>query len=215
MEHRLTNLPKCEPLWRSYKHSPLLSRIKNENGTSVSGLLRGTAMLTTETDIIAAWPPATDWPALAQRAVAAALAETPHGALADAAPLVEVAVRLTDDGEVQALNRDYRGKDKPTNVLSFPQYAPDDFAMLGNTDDGEILLGDIVLALESCAREAADKGVALADHAAHLMVHGTLHLLGYDHLDDASAAAMEGLETKALAKLGIADPYADGQILPE
>lgn len=172
-------------------------------------------MLTTETDIIAAWPPATDWPALAQRAVAAALAETPHGALADAAPLVEVAVRLTDDGEVQALNRDYRGKDKPTNVLSFPQYAPDDFAMLGNTDDGEILLGDIVLALESCAREAADKGVALADHAAHLMVHGTLHLLGYDHLDDASAAAMEGLETKALAKLGIADPYADGQILPE
>jgi probable rRNA maturation factor len=172
-------------------------------------------MLTAETDIIAAWPPATDWSALARRAAAAALAETPHARLANAAPLVEVAVRLTNDAEVQGLNRDYRGKDKPTNVLSFPQYDADDFAMLGNTDDGEILLGDIVLALETCAREAAAKGIALADHAAHLIAHGMLHLLGYDHQDDASAAAMEGLETKALAKLGIADPYADGQILPE
>jgi probable rRNA maturation factor len=171
-------------------------------------------VLTTETDTVAAWP-AADWTALAQRAVGAALAQTPHAPLADSAPLVEVGVRLTDDAEVQALNRDYRGKDKPTNVLSFPQFEPDDFAMLANTDDGEILLGDIVLALETCTREAADRGIAVADHAAHLIVHGTLHLLGYDHLDDASGDAMEAMETKALAKLGIADPYAHGQILPE
>ncbi len=164
-------------------------------------------MLTAETDIAAAWP-AADWPALAQRAVAAAVEQTPHAALAMAAPLVEVAVRLSDDAEVQALNRDYRGKDRPTNVLSFPQYDQQDFAMLANTDDGEILLGDIVLALETCTREAAAKGVSLADHAAHLMVHGTLHLLGYDHLDDVSGDAMEAMETKALAKLGLADPYA-------
>jgi probable rRNA maturation factor len=173
------------------------------------------AMLVAETDMMLPWPAGADWPALAQRAVTAAMAQTPHAGLADAAPLVEVAVRMTDDAEVQALNRDYRGKDKPTNVLSFPQYGPDDFVMLSNSDDGEILLGDIVLALETCAREAADKGIAVADHAAHLMVHGMLHLLGYDHLDDASGDAMEALETKALASMGLADPYVQGQTLPE
>jgi probable rRNA maturation factor len=172
-------------------------------------------MLAAETDMTLPWPAGTDWPVLAQRAVAAALNQTPHAALADAAPLVEVAIRMTDDAEVQALNRDYRGKDKPTNVLSFPQYYPGDFAVLTNTDDGEILLGDIVLALETCMREADDKGIAVADHAAHLIVHGMLHLLGYDHLDDASGDAMEALETKALASMGLADPYADGQTLPE
>lgn len=172
-------------------------------------------MLGVETDLVAAWDRGTDWPALAQRAVAAALAQTPHAPLADAAPLVEVSLRLTDDAEVQALNRDYRGKDRPTNVLSFPQYDPTDFVMLANTDDGEILLGDIVLALETCTREAATRGIAVADHAAHLIVHGTLHLLGYDHQDDASGDAMEALETKALATLGLADPYADHSHLPE
>lgn len=171
-------------------------------------------MLSTETDIAADWPDA-DWPTLAQRAVAAALAQTPHAPLADAAPLVEIGVRLTNDAEVQTLNRAYRGQDKPTNVLSFPQYGPNDFAMLSNSDDGEILLGDIVLALETCTREAAERGLSVADHAAHLIVHGTLHLLGYDHQDDASGDAMETLETKALASLGLADPYADGQILPD
>ncbi|NJS15279.1 MAG: rRNA maturation RNase YbeY [Sphingopyxis sp.] len=172
-------------------------------------------MLAVETDSVSRWPAGTDWPVLAQRAVAAALAETPHAPLADAAPLVEIGVRLTDDAEVQALNRDYRGKDKPTNVLSFPQYDPADFVMLADTDDGEILVGDIVLALETCTGEAAERGIAVADHAAHLIVHGTLHLLGYDHLDDASGDAMEALETKALATLGIADPYVDHQTLPE
>ena len=80
---------------------------------------------------------------------------------------------------------------------------------LANSDDGEILLGDIVLARETCAREAAEKNVSLADHATHLIVHGALHLVGYDHMDDAAAAAMEALEVKALASLGIANPYAD------
>jgi probable rRNA maturation factor len=172
-------------------------------------------MLQVETDCVAAWDAATNWSDLAQRAVSAALAQTPHAPLAAAAPLVEVAVRLTDDAEIQRLNRDYRGKDKPTNVLSFPQYDPGDFVMLGNTDDGEILLGDIVLARETCAREAATRGITVADHAAHLIVHGALHLLGYDHQDDASGDAMEALETKALATLGLADPYADHSHLPE
>ena len=166
-------------------------------------------MLSVETHAATPWPDALDWDARAADAVAAALALTPYASLADAAPLVEVSVRLTDDAEVHALNRDFRGKDKPTNVLSFPQVQDDLLDTLANSDDGEILLGDIVLARETCAREAAEKGISLTDHATHLIVHGTLHLVGYDHMDDASAAAMEALEVKALASLGLANPYAD------
>ncbi|ABF53868.1 rRNA maturation RNase YbeY [Sphingopyxis alaskensis] len=166
-------------------------------------------MLSVETHAAAPWPDALDWAARAAEAVAAAFAITPFAALADAAPLVEVAVRLTDDAEVHTLNRDFRGRDKPTNVLSFPQVQNDLLESLANSDDGEILLGDIVLARETCAREADEKGVSLAAHATHLIVHGALHLVGYDHMDDVSAAAMEALEVKALASLGIANPYAD------
>src|SRR5690606_12136364 len=97
---------------------------------------------------------------------------------------------------------------RPTNVLSFPQVQADLLDTLSNSDDGEILLGDIVLARETCTREAAEKAVSVADHATHLIVHGTLHLVGYDHLDDPAADAMEALEVKALASLGIANPYA-------
>lgn len=166
-------------------------------------------MLSVETHEAQPWPDALDWEVRAGEAAAAALALTPYAALADAAPLVEIAVRLTDDAEVHALNRDFRGKDKPTNVLSFPQVQEDLLMTLSNSDDGEILLGDIVLARETCAREAGEKGISLADHATHLIVHGTLHLVGYDHMDEAEAAAMEALEVKALASLGIANPYAD------
>lgn len=166
-------------------------------------------MLSVETWQAQPWPDTLDWDARAGEAAAAALALTPFASLADAAPLVEIAVRLTDDAEVHALNRDFRGKDKPTNVLSFQQVQGDLLESLSNSDDGEILLGDIVLARETCAREAEEKGVPLADHATHLIVHGTLHLVGYDHMDDASATAMEAIEVKALASLGLANPYAD------
>jgi len=166
-------------------------------------------MLIVETHEAQPWPKALDWEARAGDAVAAALALTPYASLADAAPMVEVAIRLTDDAEVHALNRDFRGKDKPTNVLSFPQVQPDLLETMSNSDDGEILLGDIVLARETCAREAEEKGISLENHATHLIVHGMLHLVGYDHMDDASAAAMEAMEVKALASLGIANPYAD------
>ena len=98
--------------------------------------------------------------------------------------------------------------DKPTNVLSFPMA---DEHELGTANDGgpELMLGDIILAKGICEAEAADKGLPLESHAAHLMVHGTLHLLGYDHMDDDSAADMEAREVRALARLGIADPYGD------
>lgn len=165
-------------------------------------------MLSVETHAVTPWPDALDWEVRAGEAVAAALALTPYAALANAAPLVEVAVRLTDDAEVQTLNRDFRGKDKPTNVLSFPMVQADLLESLSNSDDGEVLLGDIVLADGVVAREAAERGITITDHATHLIIHGLLHLVGYDHEHDAEAEAMEEMERRALASLGIANPYA-------
>lgn len=164
-------------------------------------------MLLTETDVTSPlWPPA-DWAALATAAVEAAVAVTPH-MFAAADFTVEASVRLTDDAEVRTLNRQFRHKDKPTNVLSFPMIEQDGFDALANTDDGEVLLGDLVLAAETCAREATEKGWPLAHHVQHLIVHGTLHLLGYDHeTNDIDADAMETLEREACARLGLADPY--------
>ena len=167
-------------------------------------------MLLVETAVAApGWGDDTDWAGLASRACAAALAETPHAGLERAGYAVEVSVRLTDNAEVRGLNRQYRGKDAATNVLSFPMVQPDLIEALSAGDDGETLLGDIVLAWETVVAEAADKALNPADHAAHLIVHGLLHLLGYDHGDDIAATRMEAIETAALARLGLADPYAD------
>jgi probable rRNA maturation factor len=154
-------------------------------------------------------PTGGDWDALATRAARAAIARTPHGALDTAEVIVEVSIRLTGDAEVQDLNHRYRGKDKPTNVLSFPMVQPDLLATVSqNSDDGELLLGDIVLAHGVCAAEARERGIALETHATHLIAHGMLHLLGYDHMTDDEAEAMEAIERDALASLGIADPYS-------
>ncbi len=155
------------------------------------------------------WGDAVDWQALCDAALAAALAQTPYAALATGDRTVEVAVELADDVTVHALNRQWRGKDAPTNVLSFPQLAGDDLTMLGQrTGAGpEILLGDIILAQETCAREAADKAVPVGVHASHLIIHGLLHLLGYDHVVDAAAEDMEAREIRAMAALGHANPY--------
>ncbi|HXI87969.1 MAG TPA: rRNA maturation RNase YbeY [Parvularculaceae bacterium] len=108
----------------------------------------------------------------------------------------EVALLLTDDAAVRALNKRFRGKDEPTNVLSFPSGAP-----------APGFLGDIALAYETCAREAEGKTARLADHAAHLIAHGLLHLVGYDHMEDRDAVLMEGLETAILDAVGVCDPY--------
>ena len=155
------------------------------------------------------WPDdESGWAALAGRAARAAIEQTPHGALIDTPAVIEISVRLTSDAEVQTLNRQYRDKDRPTNVLSFPMVQPDLIETVSqNSDDGEVLLGDIVLAHGVCTTEAAERGVSVADHATHLIVHGTLHLLGYDHDVDQAGDAMEAIERTALAGLGIADPY--------
>ena len=154
-------------------------------------------MIGVETDVSGDWDSRIDWPALARSAVHAAVAHSRHPGLSDS----EVSVKFTSDEEVRALNAQWRGKDKPTNVLSFPMAEEAELA-------GAQLLGDIVLAHGVCAAEAADKNVPIETHAAHLVVHGTLHLLGYDHeTGDADAEEMEEVERRALAAIGIADPY--------
>ena len=149
-----------------------------------------------------------DWETLADRACRAALARTAQAGWATSDALIEVSVRLTSDDEVHALNRDYRQKDKPTNVLSFPMVQPDLLASVAsNSDDGEVLLGDIVLAHGVCVAEAAERAVTVEAHAQHLIVHGMLHLLGHDHMNDAEAEAMEAIEQDAMSALGLHDPY--------
>ena len=156
----------------------------------------------------AEWDSSTSWEALAEAAAQAAIAESRFPELNDAARPVELSVRLTGDDQVRALNAQWRGKDKPTNVLSFPLAEQDELDQID--DDGpELMLGDLVLARGVCAREADDKAIPLEHHAAHLMVHGTLHLLGYDHHDDDAATEMEARETRALARMGIANPYEE------
>jgi probable rRNA maturation factor len=129
----------------------------------------------------------------ARRAAAAAL-----GAQAPNLP-VEAAIVLSEDAELRALNRRWRGKDKPTNVLSFPSGAAG--------PDGRLLLGDVVLAYQTLEREAEEAQKPLSDHLSHLVIHGVLHLMGYDHEKPAEARRMEALEVRVLAGLGIPDPY--------
>ena len=147
-----------------------------------------------------------DWKPLVRRAVEAAIAESAFQELADSDRPIEISVALSGDEQVRALNAKWRGKDKATNVLSFPMADERDLG-IANVSDAELLLGDIILAYGVCAAEAIDKGVSFQDHATHLLVHGTLHLLGYDHLDDRDAADMEAREIGALKRLGIANPY--------
>jgi probable rRNA maturation factor len=165
-------------------------------------------MILVEADASEEWDSSTDWPQLAAGVVRAAVAASRHKALIDSGLTLEISVKFTSDGEVRALNAAYRNKDRPTNVLSFPMFEAELLESLAKADGGEALLGDVVLAQGVCAAEAEAKGLAVCTHAAHLVVHGTLHLLGYDHeQDEAQAEAMEEVERQALAALGIADPY--------
>jgi probable rRNA maturation factor len=178
------------------------------------------------------WQGNQHWSTLAQKAVEAALAI----AEMSSNTLLSISICLSSDNEVQVLNAQWRGKDKPTNVLSFPmldqtqveqlchpregggpspslaklQPPVTDSRLRGNDEElGEVLLGDIILAHGVCIAEADDKAIPLADHVTHLIIHGTLHLLGYDHIDEIDAEDMESLEVKALASLGLGNPYSD------
>lgn len=148
-------------------------------------------------------PDGGDWSAfepVAEHVASAAAALAAHPDLADHA-VADACVALSDDDNVRGLNATYRGMDKPTNVLSFPAGS--------GPRDGVIPLGDIVLAVETIAREAAQQAVPPVQHLQHLVVHGLLHLLGYDHETDEEAAQMEAVETTVLASLGIPNPYLE------
>ncbi|MGE3690340.1 MAG: rRNA maturation RNase YbeY [Novosphingobium sp.] len=156
-----------------------------------------------ECEIESPWPGTDTLPELAIRSAMVVATLTPQ--LAN--PRLSASLLFTSDAEVHALNREWRAKDKPTNVLSFPMLTRTELLALAPAGP-PVLLGDIALAYETCAREAAEKGIPLEHHAAHLMVHGLLHLAGYDHETSPDhASEMETLETKALASMGIADPY--------
>ena len=154
------------------------------------------------------WDSSGSWDELVRNATEAAIAESAFPQLAASERAIEISVRLTGDEEVRTLNSQWRGKDKATNVLSFPMIKTADL-LDAKVAGPELLLGDIILARGVCEIEAREKGVPFEDHAAHLLVHGTLHLLGYDHHDDAEAADMEARETRALSRLGIANPYEE------
>ena len=146
-----------------------------------------------------------DCDALCRDAALAALAAAP---VDDSGAVIEIGIRLTDDGEARRLNQRYRGVDAPTNVLSFPMTDCAPGARLTPPPSGPPLaLGDVVLAFQTIRGEAEAQGKTLADHPGHLVVHGVLHLVGYDHLDDDQAAVMEHIETVVLAELGVANPY--------
>jgi probable rRNA maturation factor len=162
------------------------------------------------------WRAEPDAETVIHRAIAAA-AETVHAGSGEAglgeaglgganAGDAELAVMLTDDAGIRTLNRNWRGIDKPTNVLSFPALQP---TGSGGPDDAPRMLGDIAIAYETTRREADDEQKPFDHHLSHLAIHGFLHLIGYDHETDRDAEAMEGLEQEILAQLGIPDPYAD------
>ncbi len=148
------------------------------------------------------WPDQ-DWQALAEKAVLAAFAHSDIKFETSAEKTVEIAIRLTGDDEVRILNAQWRGKDQPTNVLSFPM------DMDGDGPGDVIMLGDVVLAHGVCTAEADDKKIALDAHATHLIVHGVLHLLGFDHIEDDDATEMESIERDVMQDLGLHNPYED------
>ncbi len=142
-------------------------------------------------------PAAADFGRWVQMCLRVAEAPVPAGAC--------VTVRLVDEAEIAGLNGRFRAQERATNVLAFPAGQP---VLPPDVDEG-VELGDLVICMDVVTREAAEQGKKARDHLAHLTVHGTLHLVGYDHVEDADAAVMEAMETRVLAELGIADPYQD------
>jgi probable rRNA maturation factor len=164
--------------------------------------MASTALLMSDVLVVAeCWQAESDAEAVIHRALAAAaeIADADHGE-------AELAVMLTDDDGIRTLNSNWRGIDKPTNVLSFPALQP---AGPRGPDDAPRMLGDIAIAYQTTRKEADDEQKPFEHHLSHLAVHGYLHLIGYDHENDADAEAMEGLETEILAQLGIPDPYSE------
>ncbi|EFM90173.1 putative metalloprotease [Actinobacillus pleuropneumoniae] len=130
-----------------------------------------------------------------------------HEAQTEDFPETEITIRIVDEAESHELNLTYRGKDKPTNVLSFPFEVPEGIELP--------LLGDLIICRQVVEKEAQEQQISLESHWTHLAIHGTLHLLGYDHIEDAEAEEMEGLETEIMQSLGFEDPYISEKVIEE
>ena len=169
-------------------------------------------MVHIEMSVAGNWPGGIEyWQSFAETSCRAAIAHTPFARLIDCAADLEISVQLANDEAVQDMNSTLRGKDKPTNILSFPMLDTQTLHNLAASDMvpdvPEILCGDMILAHAVCVREATNKQISLTHHFQHLVVHGTLHLLGYDHENDVEADIMENLEITILAAMGVANPY--------
>jgi probable rRNA maturation factor len=198
MKQRRRNRPAASELRSDPEVASPAGALKAISQTTMSQLV----LPITEVLIVAeCWQVEPDAEAVIQRAIAAA-SEAVDADLGEA----ELAVMLTDDSGIRTLNNNWRGIDKPTNVLSFPALQPEGARKPG---DAPPMLGDIAIAYETMRREADEEQKPFDHHLSHLAVHGFLHLIGYDHENDAGADAMESLETEILAQLGVPDPYAD------
>jgi probable rRNA maturation factor len=198
MKQRRRNRPAASELRSDPEVASPAGALKAISQTTMSQLV----LPITEVLIVAeCWQVEPDAEAVIQRAIAAA-SEAVDADLGEA----ELAVMLTDDSGIRTLNNNWRGIDKPTNVLSFPALQQEGARKPG---DAPPMLGDIAIAYETMRREADEEQKPFDHHLSHLAVHGFLHLIGYDHENDAGADAMESLETEILAQLGVPDPYAD------
>ena len=167
-------------------------------------------MIEIDLDITPQWINDNDWLSLSEQSIDEAIKLSDYNFLNAIDNEVSISVSLSDNETVHALNKQYRDKDKPTNILSFPMIEPAELDGLADHPIPEILLGDMILSYEICTAEAKAKHISLAHHYQHLIVHGILHLLGYNHIKDDEADIMQSVEILALKNMGIENPYEKG-----
>lgn len=156
------------------------------------------------------WGSANDWHALSKRSINKALEYSNYKGLLKTYKHISISISLSNNQQVHALNNQYRSKDKPTNILSFPMLERDELDTIDIIQTPEIMLGDLILAYNICNDEALAQNITLANHFAHLIIHGILHLLQYNHIEDADADIMQSIEINALRDMGIDNPYKKG-----
>lgn len=167
-------------------------------------------MIEIDLDIAPNWEKEIHWSDLSKKSINEAIKLSDYNFLCSIDNNVSISISLSKNEKVHALNKQYRDKDKPTNILSFPMVEPTELSGLAEHPIPEILLGDMILSYDICYAEAKEKGISLTNHYQHLIVHGILHLLGYNHIEDDDAEKMQTIEILALKNMGIENPYEKG-----
>ena len=167
-------------------------------------------MITCDLDINTLWDKKVDWLSLAEVSILKSIKYSYYSNLIDSNKNVSISITLSDNHQLHSLNKEYRSKDRPTNILSFPLLDHTQLQTIEDYPTPEILLGDLILSYDMCNKEALEKNISIEHHYQHLIVHGILHLLGYDHIEDKDADIMQSIEIKALEILGIDNPYEKG-----